>query len=205
MDINIFSTKEQAISPVIGIMLMLVVTVIIAAVVSGFAGGLIQTEDKVPQASITGKYSQYNGFTMTHAGGDSLAIKDLYITVRPSDEFGRGQSEYGQIIVNLSTISDVKGKYWINPVDATYGVMSWRAGESMFVKGGADLQNSKLIKNTQDWPPCYNEAIQGGKPAPKYCFVTSLNNQINLGKTFTLEITRKDGRMISSSKVIVEP
>lgn len=108
--------------------------------------------------------------------------------------------------MNLSTISDVKGNYWINPADATYGVMSWRAGESMFVKGGTDLQNSNLIKNKEDWPPCYNEVLQGGMPAgTKYCFVTSLNNQINLGKTFTLEITRKDGRMIPSSKVIVEP
>ncbi len=32
---------EDAVSPVVGVMLMLVVTIIIAAVVSGFAGGLI--------------------------------------------------------------------------------------------------------------------------------------------------------------------
>ena len=32
--------KENAVSPVVGVMLMLVVTIIIAAVVSGFAGGL---------------------------------------------------------------------------------------------------------------------------------------------------------------------
>ncbi len=32
---------EEAVSPVVGVMLMLVVTIIIAAVVSGFAGGLI--------------------------------------------------------------------------------------------------------------------------------------------------------------------
>jgi Uncharacterized protein conserved in archaea len=41
--------KETAISPVVGVMLMLVVTIIIAAVVSGFAGGLIGgTSQKVP-------------------------------------------------------------------------------------------------------------------------------------------------------------
>jgi FlaG/FlaF family flagellin (archaellin) len=34
-------TTEGAVSPVVGVMLMLVVTIIIAAVVSGFAGGLI--------------------------------------------------------------------------------------------------------------------------------------------------------------------
>ncbi|ADN37199.1 conserved hypothetical protein [Methanolacinia petrolearia DSM 11571] len=34
--------RESAVSPVVGVMLMLVVTIIIAAVVSGFAGGLIE-------------------------------------------------------------------------------------------------------------------------------------------------------------------
>ena len=33
--------NEGAVSPVVGVMLMLIVTIIIAAVVSGFAGGLM--------------------------------------------------------------------------------------------------------------------------------------------------------------------
>ena len=33
--------REEAVSPVVGVMLMLVVTIIIAAVVSGYAGGLV--------------------------------------------------------------------------------------------------------------------------------------------------------------------
>jgi len=47
--------KDEAVSPVVGVMLMLVVTIIIAAVVSGFAGGLAGNTDKTPQASITAK------------------------------------------------------------------------------------------------------------------------------------------------------
>ena len=42
---------EDAVSPVIGVMLMLVVTIIIAAVVSGFAGGMMKSEQTAPQAS----------------------------------------------------------------------------------------------------------------------------------------------------------
>ena len=34
------TAREHAVSPVVGVMLMLVVTIIIAAVVSAFAGGL---------------------------------------------------------------------------------------------------------------------------------------------------------------------
>jgi FlaG/FlaF family flagellin (archaellin) len=42
---------EDAVSPVVGVMLMLAVTVMIAAVVSAFAGGFSDTGEKVPQAS----------------------------------------------------------------------------------------------------------------------------------------------------------
>lgn len=42
---------DDAVSPVIGVMLMLVVTIIIAAVVSGFAGGLMSGSEKAPAAS----------------------------------------------------------------------------------------------------------------------------------------------------------
>lgn len=44
--------KDEAVSPVVGVMLMLVVTIIIAAVVSAFAGGLTGDTQKAPQASV---------------------------------------------------------------------------------------------------------------------------------------------------------
>jgi hypothetical protein len=44
--------RNDAVSPVVGVMLMLVVTIIIAAVVSGFAGGLAGGAQSTPQASI---------------------------------------------------------------------------------------------------------------------------------------------------------
>lgn len=199
--------REDAVSPVVGVMLLLVVTIIIAAVVSAFGGSLMESDGKAPQASITGRYSQYNGLTMTHNDGESLKVDDIYVVIRPSDEFGRGQGEYGHKIVNLSTITDVRGKHWINTRDATYGVLSWRPGESMYVRGGNDLQDSKIIQY-EDWPPCYNEELQGGqpnKPDKPYCYVTSLNNQINVGKTVTLEIYQKNGKLISSSPMVIEP
>lgn len=44
---------EDAVSPVVGVMLMLVVTIIIAAVVSAFAGGVGGDRSKTPQATLT--------------------------------------------------------------------------------------------------------------------------------------------------------
>lgn len=46
-----FTNYESAVSPVVGVMLMLVVTIIIAAVVSAFAGGLSTGTKEAPVAS----------------------------------------------------------------------------------------------------------------------------------------------------------
>jgi len=45
-------SRNDGVSPVVGVMLMLVVTIIIAAVVSAFAGGISKTTDKAPTASL---------------------------------------------------------------------------------------------------------------------------------------------------------
>lgn len=45
-------SRDAGVSPVVGVMLMLVVVIIIAAVISGFAGNLTKSQDKAPTAAI---------------------------------------------------------------------------------------------------------------------------------------------------------
>ncbi len=59
--------KDNAVSPVVGVMLMLVVTIIIAAVVSAFAGGMASSQEKVPQASVIAKEVVIHGVRDTTA------------------------------------------------------------------------------------------------------------------------------------------
>lgn len=79
--------KDDAVSPVVGVMLMLVVTIVIAAVVSGFAGGLASSQEKAPQASIavstgyvsgtgTSNPSGHFDIKFEHMGGDPIRTKD---------------------------------------------------------------------------------------------------------------------------------
>lgn len=75
-------TKEDAVSPVVGVMLMLVVTIIIAAVVSGFAGGLAGGKEKAPQVSLETHITLAEGWTPTemtikHLGGDPINTKNV--------------------------------------------------------------------------------------------------------------------------------
>ncbi|MBN1167841.1 MAG: type IV pilin N-terminal domain-containing protein [Methanospirillaceae archaeon] len=86
--------KDDAVSPVVGVLLMLVVCLIIAAVVSGFAGGLAGGTEAPPSASLdVDIYSSINAGAMPpwgdgyyvpdlvikHLSGDTLPTKDLEI------------------------------------------------------------------------------------------------------------------------------
>lgn len=79
------TSDECAVSPVVGIMLMLVVTIIIAAVVSAFAAGMGTQKEKTPQSSLECHIKWDNGamsgvpgplFTLRHIGGDPINTKN---------------------------------------------------------------------------------------------------------------------------------
>lgn len=63
----------DAVSPVVGVMLMLVVTIIIAAVVSAFAGGLGQSSPKTPQISIGAEAHDGKDIIIDFNGGDQVS------------------------------------------------------------------------------------------------------------------------------------
>ena len=67
--------RDDAVSPVIGVMLMLVVTIIIAAVVSTMAGGLFSTQSPAPTLSAATEYSLSNGL-----GIDVLSVSEAIDT-----------------------------------------------------------------------------------------------------------------------------
>lgn len=70
--------KEDAVSPVIGVMLMLVVTIIIAAVITGFATDLSKDTDKTPMVLFDVQYNNENGMIeLKHKGGDAVRIQDI--------------------------------------------------------------------------------------------------------------------------------
>ncbi|MEN6610488.1 MAG: type IV pilin N-terminal domain-containing protein [Methanoregulaceae archaeon] len=116
------SNFENAVSPVVGVMLMLVVTIIIAAVVSAFAGGLSGTQQKAPNAVLDveihalenaggmpswGPYYGYYVPTLTikEVSGDTIPTKDLKIVTYFTNTSGStiAGNLSGQPAVNGST------------------------------------------------------------------------------------------------------
>lgn len=67
------SADESAVSPVIGVILMVAITVILAAVIGAFVLGLGDSiGDSGPQASLSFSENSSGHVTVTHQGGDSL-------------------------------------------------------------------------------------------------------------------------------------
>ncbi|MFW5958424.1 MAG: type IV pilin [Natronomonas sp.] len=75
------STDDRAVSPVIGVILMVAITVILAAVIGAFVLGLgDQIQQTTPQASFSFDYnSTGDELTITHDGGQSIDAEELYI------------------------------------------------------------------------------------------------------------------------------
>lgn len=86
MILTYLRNKDDAVSPVIGVMLMLVVTIIVAAFVTAFSSGLVDTESTAPVAYLDVEILANQGDThdqyvlnIKHMGGDVLDTADLKI------------------------------------------------------------------------------------------------------------------------------
>jgi flagellin-like protein len=83
MNIKELFTDDSAVSPVIGVILMVAITVILAAVIGSFVlnlGGSLQ--NTAPQASFGFDYDTSNVdiVTVTHESGDSIEAARLNVT-----------------------------------------------------------------------------------------------------------------------------
>ena len=87
MELKTILTDDEAVSPVIGVILMVAITVILAAVIGTFVLGLgDQVQDTSPQASFTFDYTGGTGdvLDITHDGGDSIEENRANVTVSGS-------------------------------------------------------------------------------------------------------------------------
>jgi flagellin-like protein len=99
-----FQKNERAVSPVIGVILMVAITVILAAVIGTFVLGLGDSlGDGQPTAQLSVENTNFtsNTTTIVHNGGDSLEGDDLRVTLDgdnaadqfPPETFGVGDSQ----------------------------------------------------------------------------------------------------------------
>jgi flagellin-like protein len=77
MELRQLLTEDRAVSPVIGVILMVAITVILAAVIGTFVLGLGQNVQSTPQASFQFDFdTDSQNVNVTHNGGDRLELGD---------------------------------------------------------------------------------------------------------------------------------
>jgi flagellin-like protein len=83
MNIKQLFQDEDAVSPVIGVILMVAITVILAAVIGTFVLGLgDQVQSSAPNANFQFDYnSSADNFTVTHNGGQDIDSENVEISV----------------------------------------------------------------------------------------------------------------------------
>ena len=102
----ILKKKEDAVSPVIGVMLMLVVTIVIAAVVAAFAGGLGSDVEMAPTAALDIDVFSNGKVKIESLSGESLIKSD--ITVK-AGEYSAALGSSGTLSPGSTVTIDLNG------------------------------------------------------------------------------------------------
>ena len=80
MDLKKLFTEERAVSPVIGVILMVAITVILAAVIGAFVLGIGGETNSTPQASLSIEIADQGdegNVSIEHRGGDRLDFGEI--------------------------------------------------------------------------------------------------------------------------------
>jgi len=122
--------SDRGVSPVIGVILMVAITVILAAVIGAFVLGLgDQVSNNAPQASFSFEFdTDKQNVTVTHTGGDNIQNSALNITAGAGNSTGFSDE-------TVATGSSAKTNYtadatvrvvWTNPSGGSSNILAER-------------------------------------------------------------------------------
>ena len=142
---------DSAVSPVIGVMLMLVVTIIIAAVVSSFAGGLASGQQAAPSMAMdvkvvnTGSWVG-SGFYATVTGSSSpIPTKDLKLITSWKTT---SRTDGTRIIGGNTTTGQIPNGYtWVGMKTSSFLIVEAPYGVGTGVNGSINQMNPEKYTN----------------------------------------------------------
>ncbi len=103
---------QRGVSPVIGVILMVAITVVMGAVVAGFVYGYVGTTTKAPNVvlSVIDDPTDQVSLLVKHSGGESIAADDWKCSVTAGKESSAdftSQTETGEKDISTGTTLDV--------------------------------------------------------------------------------------------------
>ncbi|MDV4343856.1 type IV pilin N-terminal domain-containing protein [Methanoculleus sp. YWC-01] len=129
-----FRENEDAVSPVIGVILMVAITVILAAVIAAFVFGMGTNIGTTKTVAVTASQNG-NDITLTyHGGADAATLKYLKVTIKDSGTTKYIYSEDGQKATMGPVADATKDSNGIIPV-----------GASVSLTGGTTQQDHVVV------------------------------------------------------------
>jgi hypothetical protein len=207
-------------------MLMLVVTIIIAAVVSAFAGGLGSSQKSVGQMSISGTYSQANGMTITDTGGDTIPLSSINFMTTPSEMFGTDAGKFAWVINKTIIIDPASGNPIYNATSGLYSTRAFKPGDTFKINLANCTDYWAGDFNSTPWATSYGSITKGSSSywsiltsspgvnenarvqwSPDnsgkvgYLGSYAFSNPANAGMYFYLDVVDTSGKVLARAKV----
>jgi len=182
-------------------MLMLVVTIIIAAVVSAFSGGMASGQKKIPQATIQADYSINDGMTIKHAGGDPLPLADIQFVIWDGPTFGPNIEQSTKQILSLTKMNDDTGLPVMTD-SGGYNTTALLAGSTLSITA-KDCYCDVLQPNIKPSDYVSGDATYPSTGAEQARWGLCISNPNNVGKEFILALNDKNGNLIGRTNVKV--
>ncbi|MFC7059366.1 type IV pilin N-terminal domain-containing protein [Halovenus salina] len=136
---NLFE-EDDAVSPVIGVILMVAITVILAAVIASFVLGLGDTAgETAPTATLNMEYSEVNNVTWTGVDNESLDY-----TIVSSNDFGGTNWDTTNNVPNSS--SGGNGLLTFTVESASEGLPS----ENLYLRGDGIISDTDTPDTTEE-------------------------------------------------------
>jgi flagellin-like protein len=100
--------KEDAVSPVIGVILMVAITVILAAVIAAFVFGLASGVSKTKSVAATARHVGSSVSITWQGGQDNALVNNYTITITNTSGSSSGTINVpGNLVGNVTTISGI--------------------------------------------------------------------------------------------------
>ena len=179
---------EDAVSPVVGVMLLLVVTVIIAAVVATFASGLVSTQQAAPTVAADVEILSVDSFASGGGAGkfemkivavsDDVPTKDLKLVTKyvvnsrddPKEKVSGGNVTYGKVN-NTKYTTTTRTYEYASPIGFGPGVQGSAVTSGQYdtnqqfgyysLTEGTYMQNTGAYQQVGDVYPTKVDAVLG--------------------------------------------
>ena len=103
-----FRENEDAVSPVIGVILMVAITVILAAVIAAFVFGMTGNVQTTKTVAVTAHVDDSKHLVVTFQGGaDASSVENLTLRINGSAEWGNASSGTPEIGFSFKSDAEI--------------------------------------------------------------------------------------------------